>query len=99
IMIVLALVWGIAVIGDSAQFSTAVAELSPPGLQGTMLTLQTATGFALSIVTVQLVPVIADAVGWRYAFMWLAIGPAFGIIAMLQLRAMPEALKLAHGKR
>ena len=99
ILVVLAIVWGITVVGDSAQFSTSVAELSPPGLQGTMLTLQTATGFALSILTVQLVPVLADWVGWQYALAPLVLGPVFGTIAMLRLRGMPDALKLAHGRR
>jgi MFS family permease len=98
-MIPLLLVWGMAVIADSAQFSTAIAELSPPQWTGTLLTLQTALGFALTAVIVQALPLWIDFAGWRYAFVPLAIGPAFGVWAMWKLRTMPDALKLAGGKR
>jgi predicted MFS family arabinose efflux permease len=44
-------------------------------------------------------PRVEKIVGWRYAFMILAPGPLFGVMAMLRLRALPEAKKIAHGKR
>jgi predicted MFS family arabinose efflux permease len=50
-------------------------------------------------VTIELVPVAAGAVGWRYAFMILAIGPALGVAAMLRLRSLPEASRIAQGRR
>ncbi len=75
-VIVIALIWGVTVIADSAQFSAAIAELSDPKLIGTMLTLQTCLGFLPTFVAIQLVPVAVSALGWRYAFMLLAIGPA-----------------------
>jgi MFS family permease len=93
------LVWGISVIADSAQFSAAIAELSPPERSGTLLTLQTAMGFALTALVIQLLPFWIDFAGWSYAFIPLAIGPAFGIWAMWQLRQRPEAVKLAGGRR
>lgn len=93
------IVWGIAASGDSAQFSTAITELSPKGRSGTMLTLQTAIGFALTLVTIQLVPVFAGWWGWQYALTPLAVGPAFGLVSMLRLRRLPEAVNMAHGKR
>ena len=37
--------------------------------------------------------------GWRYAFMILAPGPLFGVISMLRLRRLPEAVKIAQGRR
>ena len=86
VMAILLLVYGISVIADSAQFSAAIAELSPPGLAGSLLTLQTALGFALTVVSVQLLPVWADAMGWRYAFLPLAAGPVVGVAAMAVLR-------------
>ena len=43
---------GITVVADSAQFSTAVSELAPPGTAGSALALQTAGGFLLTGVTI-----------------------------------------------
>ncbi len=80
------LVWGVAVIADSAQFSAAIAELSPPALIGTMLTVQTCAGFLLTLASIQLVPLLAGWIGWRYAFSALAVGPVLGIAAMRRLR-------------
>jgi MFS family permease len=93
------LVWGIAVVADSAQFSASVTELSDPNLVGTMLTVQTSIGFLLTLLTIHLMPWLADEFGWRYAFMALAIGPFLGAWAMARLRAHPDAAKLAGGRR
>ena len=93
------LVWGISIVADSAQFSASVAELSDPALTGTMLTLQTALGFTLTLITIHLMPLLVDTLGWRYAFMPLAIGPLLGVIAMARLRAHPDSAKLAGGRR
>ena len=92
-------VWGVTVIADSAQFSTAVTELSPPAYVGTALTTQTSVGFALTMVSIWLIPPLAELVGWRWAFAALAVGPFLGVIAMARLRALPDALKLASGRR
>jgi len=94
-----ALVWGITVIADSAQFSTAITELSPPAYVGTALTTQTCVGFAITIASIWLIPVVAAHVGWRWAFGSLAIGPALGVLAMARLRTLPDALKLAGGRK
>jgi MFS family permease len=84
------LVWGAAVIADSAQFSAAVTELAEPRYAGSALTLQLALGFALTIGSIRLVPVAADAAGWRFALLPLAIGPLAGTLAMLRLRVTPR---------
>jgi MFS family permease len=81
-----ALVWGMAVIADSAQFSALVTEEAPPHAVGTALTLQLSLGFLLTTVTIQLVPRIAEQAGWQWAFPVLALGPAFGIAAMRGFR-------------
>ena len=94
-----AVVWGVTVIADSAQFSTAITELSPPAYVGTALTTQTCVGFALTMVSIWLIPLVVKHVGWGWAFATLAIGPALGILAMGRLRALPEASKLAGGRR
>jgi MFS family permease len=82
------LVWGFAVVADSAQFSTLVTELADQAYVGTALALQLAVGFALTVATIWLVPYWEDAVGWRWAFAFLAPGPALGIAAMLRLRRL-----------
>ena len=88
---VLVMIWGIAVIPDSAQFSALVADAAPPHLAGSLMTFQTAIGFALTILTVQMTPVVAHAIGWPLVLAGLAIGPALGIVAMLPLRVRKPA--------
>lgn len=78
------LVWGFAVVADSAQFSAMVTETASDEERGTALTLQTALGFLLTLVTIRGVPVLADLWGWRWAFPMLAIGPALGLVAMVR---------------
>jgi MFS family permease len=93
------IVWGAAIIADSAQFSAAVTELSDPSYIGTALTLQTSLGFALTLVPIWTLPYLAAEVGWRFAFVALAPGPALGCLAMAALRRRPEAVRLAAGRR
>lgn len=93
------LVWGVTVVADSAQFSASVAELADRSLTGTMLTVQTCAGFLLTLFTIHLVGWLGEVAGWPYAFAVLAIGPAWGVVAMLRLRARPEAARLAGGRR
>ena len=76
------LAWGVAVIADSGQFSAALAETADPRYVGTALTAMTALGFLLSAGTIQLLPLAADAVGWRAAFPALAAGPVLGALAL-----------------
>ena len=91
-LIAVCIVWGISIVADSAQFSAAIAELADRARVGTMLTLQTALGFTLTLVTIHLMPHFVAAMGWRYAFVPLAIGPAIGVWAMARLRTRPEAV-------
>jgi len=99
LVLLVCLLWGISIVADSAQFSASVAELSDPTLTGTMLTLQTALGFTLTLITIHLMPLLIEAVGWRYAFMPLAIGPVLGVLAMGRRRAHHDAIQLAGGRR
>ncbi|HKK35164.1 MAG TPA: MFS transporter [Paracoccaceae bacterium] len=84
------ILWGIAVIPDSALYSTLVADAAPPHRVGSLLTAQTALGFLLTATTVQWLPGTAAALGWPWAMALLALGPAVGIRAMtvlMRLRA------------
>lgn len=84
--IAVSIVWGISIVPDSAQFSVLVADHAKDDHAGSLMTFQTALGFALTIATVQLTPVIAAKFGWPVMMSLLALGPLFGIISMWGLR-------------
>jgi MFS family permease len=88
LVLALGLVWGFAVVADSAQFSTLVTELAEQAYVGTALGFQMAVGFALTVPTIWLLPFLEDEVGWRWAFVFLVPGPVLGILAMLRLRRL-----------
>jgi MFS family permease len=81
-LLVLAMVWGFAVVADSAQFSALVTEHTPRTHVGTALTLQTSAGFLLTMVSMRLVPPIAELAGWKWVFLILVPGPLLGAVAM-----------------
>lgn len=88
ISFVVLLLWGASVSPDSPQFSALVADNAPPEQAGSLMTLQTALGFALTFFTVQATPVLAGLWGWPAVMALMALGPAFGIYAMARLRAL-----------
>jgi MFS family permease len=98
VVVALGLLWGITVVGDSAQFSTMVTELADQAYVGTALTLQLAIGFTLTVATIWLLPLLAEDLTWRWAFAFLAPGPALGCVAMTRLRRSPEAKQIAGGR-
>lgn len=98
-LLVVAAIWGATIVADSAQFSACVTEVGDQQYIGTALTLQTCLGFLLTTISIQLIPYFMNLVGWRYAFVILAPGPFLGIVAMLRLRTLPEAEKIAQGRR
>jgi MFS family permease len=99
LLLLIAAIWGASVVADSAQFSACVTELGDPEYIGTALTLQTCLGFLLTTISIELIPKLVSVVSWRYAFSILAVGPLFGVISMLRLRRLPEAIKIANGRR
>ena len=84
-LLAIAVIWGASVVADSAQFSACVTELGDPRYIGTALTMQTCIGFLITTI-------------WSYAFAFLAPGPFLGIVAMMRLRSLPEAAKIAGGR-
>lgn len=83
--LVLAAIWGVSVVADSAQFSACTSLCAPPELVGTMLTVQTCAGFLLTVPAIQLMAWAVPALGWAGAFAILGIGPLLGAVAMLKL--------------
>ena len=85
-VIIVALVWGFAIVADSAQFRALVTEVAPPHAVGTALTLQTSLGFALTAASIWLAVEVSSRFGWGPAFSLLTVGPVLGIWAMLRLK-------------
>lgn len=88
-LVAVSLVWGIAVVADSAQFSTIVSEVAHPSYVGTALTMQVALGFLLTSLSLRAVAAVGETWGWRWAGPAMAIGPLLGILAMMRLRNAP----------
>ena len=82
LLYVFAVVWGVAVVADSAQLSALVAEYSPRDHIGTALTVQTCAGFLLTMASIRLLPIAAQTIGWQWVFICLAPGPVFGVLAL-----------------
>jgi hypothetical protein len=85
VLLAIALMWGVAIVADSAQFSAIVSEVSDPSYVGTALTMQTALGFLLTAFSIRAIAAIGTHYGWRWAAASMAIGPLLGIVAMLGL--------------
>lgn len=93
-----AVLWGFAIVADSAQYSAAVSELSLHEYMGTALTLQTSMGFLLTLVSIRLIPPLVQSIGWRWSFSILSLGPVAGIWAMRSLGHSAAAQRLAGGR-
>lgn len=89
-LIIIALIWGVAIVADSAQFSAIVSEVSDPSYVGTALTMQTALGFLLTAFSIRAIAWVGTSYGWRWAAVSMAIGPLLGIVAMLGVLKAPQ---------
>lgn len=77
-------VWTMTVITDSPQFSTLVAQFAPEQSKGTALTIVNSVGFFITILSIQLLNGLVTTWDVRYIFVVLALGPAFGLISIIQ---------------
>jgi MFS family permease len=91
LFLLVAVLWGATVIGDSAQFSAMATELSDSSYVGTALALQLGLGFALTLISIRITPVLAAHIGWRWSFLPLAAGPVVGVVAMFLLGRLSVA--------
>ncbi|MFW9819788.1 MAG: MFS transporter [Candidatus Thorarchaeota archaeon] len=97
--LVIAIIWGMTIVPDSPQYSAMISELSDPVYIGTSLAIQTSIGFALTNISIWLLPFFVDLIGWQFGFMFLVIGPLFGIYSLIQLRRENDSIKIAQGKK
>ncbi len=79
------LVWGVVVVGDSPQFSALNAQNAPRELVGSALTIANCIGFAITIVSIQLLNALAPAIGAALLFLALVPGPAVGLLLLAPL--------------
>ncbi|MGB7339871.1 MAG: MFS transporter, partial [Phototrophicaceae bacterium] len=86
IVSILAIIWGLFIVADSAQFSASVSEHADNRYLGTALTLQTSMGFLLTLFSIRMIPTLVELFSWQWAFAFLAIGPVIGIWAMQTLK-------------
>ena len=99
LVFVLALVWGLTIVADSAQFSALLTEVAQGEYVGSVLTLQLALGYLLTVPTIWLVPAIARNLGWGAAFLMLSLGTVIGAYAMHRTRLlMQQKAKLSLSK-
>ncbi|HDZ18879.1 MAG TPA: MFS transporter [archaeon] len=97
--LVIAILWGLTIVPDSPQYSAMISELSDPAYIGTALAIQTSLGFALTNISIWLLPILVNLVGWQFGFIFLVIGPLYGIFSLVQLRKETDSIKIAQGKK
>ena len=84
ILLAFLFIWGISVIADSPLFSTLIAQNAPAETKGTSLTIVNCIGFAITIVSIQLISLLSTTISSQYIYMLLAIGPIIGIANLLK---------------
>ena len=78
----LMLIWGITVVGDSPQFSTLVSRFALPERRGSIITLVTSVGFAITIISIQLMDFLLAKFPENLAVFWvLSLGSLVGLWA------------------
>lgn len=88
LLFVFLFIWGMTIVADSPMFSTLIAHNAPPASKGASLTIVNSIGFAITIVSIQLINALINAENTRYIFTILAIGPVLGLIALLSDRGV-----------
>ncbi|MCB0281543.1 MAG: MFS transporter [Calditrichaeota bacterium] len=78
------LFWGMMVVADSPQFSTLVAQNAPDEIRGTAMTIVNCIGFAITIISIEIITFLLDYITPQYIMLFLAIGPFLGTLALKQ---------------
>jgi MFS family permease len=105
------LCYGFSVIAESPVFSSGLTEVVPPNYLGTALGLRSLIGFGAGAISPTVFGLILDLTNagqtkvygyipnWGWAFSMLGLVALIGPWTMFKLRAMPESLKMAGGKK
>jgi MFS family permease len=86
--------WGMVVIADSPLFSTLVAQNTEAETKGTALTIVNSVGFAVTIVSIQLLNLLQEVINPSYIYLILAIGPVIGLLALYEKK--PVKAEIMH---
>ncbi|MEH6408089.1 MAG: MFS transporter, partial [Leeuwenhoekiella sp.] len=78
------IIWGAAVVADSPQFSTLVAQNTPAQFRGTALTLVNCIGFAITLFSIQMLTIWTASVNHKYIFVILGVGPVLGVLNLIR---------------
>ena len=84
LLIAFMIFWGMVVIADSPLFSTLVAQNTEAETTGTALTIVNSIGFAVTIISIQLLNLLYEEINPSYIYLVLAIGPAMGLMALYE---------------
>ncbi len=84
LFIIFLFIWGLSVVADSPLFSTLVAQNAAAESRGTSLTIVNSIGFSITIISIQFIDLISDKINAQYIYMFLAIGPILGLIALFR---------------
>ncbi|SFR52313.1 Predicted arabinose efflux permease, MFS family [Robiginitalea myxolifaciens] len=82
LLLLFLLIWGMVVIADSPLFSTLVAGNAAAANRGTALTIVNCIGFAITIVSIQLLTALHTRSDSTAIYLILGLGPLFGLLAM-----------------
>jgi MFS family permease len=107
LIVVVGCVYGFSALGDSSVYSTGITESVKPERLGSALAVRSLLGFGAGAVAPLVFGWVLDlnggrtasVAGWGWAFSALGVGGILGLLSMLWLRTMPEARRLAGGKR
>ncbi len=91
------LIWGFFVVADSPQFSALVAATAPQENKGTALSLVVSIGFAITIVSLNVVERVSPEY-FKYSFLLLAPGPVIGLLALMKKRSLKSTVDISKIK-
>ena len=109
LLVAVAIFYNVTGVGDSSIHSTTLTELTDPRYLGAAYSLRSLLGFGAGAISPWVFGLVLDwgrageslpeHVVWGLAWSTLGLGGLLGPVAIWRLRRMPEAAKLANGKR
>jgi MFS family permease len=108
LLVAVAVFYNVTGVADSSIHSTTLTELTDPRYLGAAYSLRSVLGFGAGAIAPWVFGLVLDwgragslpdHVVWGLAWSALGIGGLLGPVAIWRLRRMPEASKLANGKR
>jgi MFS family permease len=82
VLIIFLSIWSLFVVSDSPLFSTLIAQHALPELKGSSMTIVICIGFAITMVSIQLLSFLITEANANFIYMILALGPIFGLLSL-----------------